>query len=167
MENSDGASPQEQTEQILAVYPILPGQKFTEKNRIPPQSHQHTEQANPLPPTIPVAAAPAPIPSHEKDKENLTDLGRESPAPVQSQYVPADLLAAQTQNNGQQQKDLERVLQSTSTVQGQNQGSLIDFHDDLRKDLPAATDNQGTAASTLYRQDTDTHSVDEFVDAEG
>ncbi|KAM0173942.1 hypothetical protein ACHAPF_006435 [Botrytis cinerea] len=163
----DGASPQEQTEQILAVYPILPGQKFTEKNRIPPQSHQHTEQANPLPPTIPVAAAPAPIPSQEKDKENLTDLGRESPAPVQSQYVPADLLAAQTQNNGQQQKDLERVLQSTSTVQGQNQGSLIDFHDDLRKDLPAATDNQGTAASTLYRQDTDTHSVDEFVDAEG
>ncbi|TGO69433.1 hypothetical protein BOTNAR_0011g00500 [Botryotinia narcissicola] len=163
----DGASPQEQTEQILAVYPILPGQKFTEKNRIPPQHHQHTEQADPLPPTIPVAAAPVSIPSQEKDKENLIDLGRESPAPVQSQHVPADLLAAQTQNNGQQQKDLERILQSTSTVQGQNQGPLIDFHDDLRKDLPAATDTQGTATSTLYRKDTDTQSVDEFVDAEG
>lgn len=171
MAKSDGASPQEQTEQILAVYPILPGQKSTEKNHIPPQHHQHTEQANPIPTPAPVPAvapaAPATLLPQEKDKENLIDLRSDSPAPAQSQHVPADLQAAQAQHNGQQQKNLERTLQSTSTAQGQTQGSLIDFQDDLRKDLPAATDAQGTATSALYRQDTDTHSVDEFVDAEG
>ncbi|KAJ8070458.1 hypothetical protein OCU04_000832 [Sclerotinia nivalis] len=162
----DGASPQEQAEQILAVYPILPGQQSTEKNRIPPQHHQHTEQANPIPAPVPVATTPVSLLPQEKDKENLIDLGNDSPATAHYQHVPADLHAAQTQNNGQQQKDLERTLQSTSTVQGQNQSPLIDFHDDLRKDLPTATDTQGTATSTLYRQDTDTHSIDEFVDAE-
>ena len=169
--NSDGDTPQKQTEQILAVYPILPGQKPTEKNRIPPQHHQPTEQVNPVPvpAPAPVSAAaapvPAPLPPQEKDKENLIDFSSESPA--QYQHVPADLHAAQTQNNGQRQKDLEHTLQSTSTVQGQHQNSLIDFHDDLKRDLPAATETPGAATSTLYRQDTDTHSLDEFVDAEG
>ncbi|KAI9650493.1 Oxysterol-binding protein OBPa [Ciborinia camelliae] len=162
----DGESPQKQTEQILAVYPILPGQKSMEKNRIPPQHHQHTEQANPVPAPVSAAAAPVPLPPLEKEKENLIDFRSDSSAPAPA-HIPADLHAAQTQNNGQQQKDLERTLQSTSTAQGQNQSSLIDFQDDLRKDLPAATDTQGTASATLYRLDTDTHSLDEFVDAEG
>ncbi|RAL62390.1 hypothetical protein DID88_004956 [Monilinia fructigena] len=143
--NIDGDSPQKQTEQILAVYPILPGQPST---------------------SISASGNSGSITPQEKDKENLIDFSNDSPVPAQYQ-IPADLHAAQTQNNGQQQKDLERTLQSTSTVQGQTQGSLIDFHDDLKKDLPAATDTQGTATSTLYRQDTDTHSLDEFVDAEG
>lgn len=135
-----------------------------EKNRIPPQHHQHMEQAS----SIPVAVAvPVSLPSQEKDKENLIEFSSVSQAPAHPQQVPADLYAAQTQNNGQQQKDLERTLQSTSTVQGQNQSSLIDFHEDLKRDLPAAAHTQATATSTLYRQDTDTKSLDEFVDAEG
>jgi hypothetical protein len=62
-------------------------------------------------------------------------------------------------NGGQQQKDLEQTLRSTSTSPPPNKGSLIDFHDDLKKDLPEV--------NKLKRQDTDTNSMDEFVDAEG
>lgn len=122
------------------------------------------EQASPIPVAV---AAPVSLPPQEKDKENLIEFSSNSQAPAHPQQVPADLYAAQTQNNGQQQKDLERTLQSTSTVQGQNQNSLIDFHEDLKRDLPAAAHTQATATSTLYRQDTDTNSLDEFVDAEG
>ncbi|QSZ31241.1 hypothetical protein DSL72_000804 [Monilinia vaccinii-corymbosi] len=153
----DGDTPQKQMEQILAVYPILPGQKCTEKNHIPPQHHQHIEQAKPVPEPV-QAAAPVSLHPQEKDKENLTDFSSDSPVPAQYQQIPVDLHAAQTPNNDQQQKDLERILQSTSTVQGQHQSSLINFHDDLKKDLPVATDT---------RRDTDTQSLDEFVDAEG
>ena len=61
------------------------------------------------------------------------------------------------QNNGQQQKDLEQTLQSTGTSD-RNKGSLLDLHDDL-KEQPTV--------NRLKRQDTDTKSLDEFVDAEG
>jgi hypothetical protein len=37
---------------------------------------------------------------------------------------------------------------------------LIDFHDDIKKNLP-------DTGLGLKRQDTETQSVDEFVDAEG
>ena len=67
-------------------------------------------------------------------------------------------------NNGQLQKDLEETLRSTSTEpQPGNQGSLIDFHDDVKKDLPVMDGEH----NKLKRQDTDTQSLDEFVDAEG
>jgi hypothetical protein len=67
-------------------------------------------------------------------------------------------------NIGQEQKDLEETLRSTSTkLQPGNHGSLIDFHDDVKKNLPAVDGEH----NTLKRQDTDTQSLDEFVDAEG
>jgi hypothetical protein len=72
--------------------------------------------------------------------------------------IPADLNAAQTHKNDQQQKDREQTLGSASqSLARNNGGTLIDFHEDLKKDLP----------STLQRQDTDTQSLDEFLDAEG
>jgi hypothetical protein len=55
---------------------------------------------------------------------------------------------------------MEQTLQSTSTSEG-NQESLIDFHEDLKNDLPVMD------SYALKRQDTDTQSLDEFVDAEG
>jgi hypothetical protein len=53
-------------------------------------------------------------------------------------------------------------LRETSTER-KPQGSLIDFHDDMKRDLPAA-DAHGLS---LKRHDTDTSDMDEFVDAEG
>jgi hypothetical protein len=90
------------------------------------------------------------------NQNDLIDFGQNEGTTVPLQ-IPADLKATQTQNNGQQQKELEQVLQSTSTGH-ENKGSLIDFHEDLKKTIPEVR---------LQRQDTDTQSVDEFVDAEG
>jgi hypothetical protein len=92
-------------------------------------------------------------------EHDLIDFGQHDAPEVQQPLIPADLHAAQTQNNGQQQKDLEQMLRSTSTSPPPNKESLIDFHDDLKRGLPDI--------HTLKRQDTDTQSVDEFVDAQG
>jgi hypothetical protein len=65
------------------------------------------------------------------------------------------LQAAQTKNDGQNQKDMEQMLSSKNTAQGgQGQGPLLDFHDEMHNSLPQVT---------LKRSDT---SEDEFVDAE-
>lgn len=70
-------------------------------------------------------------------------------------HFPADLKAAQTEQNGVRQIELERTLNSTSTSPPPPTGALIDFQRDLKGALP-----------TLKRTTTD-GSVDEFVDAEG
>jgi len=145
--NIDGTTPQKQTEQILAVTPILRGQKQTEKNPIPPP-HQRSESYN----STSIPTNPQPPAEHG----DLIDFGQNENHPVQPS-IPADLHAAQTQNNGQLQKDLETTLKSTSSPQPK--GPLLDFHDDLKNNI-------SDIGKGLKRQDTDTQSVDEFVDAE-
>jgi oxysterol-binding protein-related protein 8 len=156
--NSNGTTPQQIAEQILAITPILPGQKSNEKNPIPPQRQAQPAQANH---TLPAPAA-APQPQAQAPQDDLIDFGQHdgATATLQQPLIPADLKAAQTQNNGQQQKDLEDTLRSTSTSPPPEKGGLIDFHDDLKSNLPGEQ-------HTLKRQDTDTQSLDEFVDAEG
>lgn len=154
--SSDGSTPQKQTEQILAVTPIIPGQNFQEKHPIPPPRNRTASYNSINAPEVQQPSQPAPAAQHD-----LIDFGQDDrstgipPAPPSG---PADLYAAQTQNGGQRQKDLEEKLKSTSTTSVNNTDSLIDFHQDLKKDLPNAA---------LLRQDTDTNSVDEFVDAQG
>jgi len=147
--NIDGDTPEKQTAQILAVAPILRGQIRKEKNPIPPPHHRSESYIS----------THAPEKRQNPPTDDLIDFGQLENTPPQS-HLPADLLAAQTKNNGQQQRDLEGLLKSTSTPPPPgNQGSLIDFHEDLKKGLPK-TEN------ALRRQDTDTQSLDEFVDAE-
>jgi hypothetical protein len=146
----DGKTFEEQNRQILDIIPILPGQKSGESNQIPPQTK----------PAAPKTSAPKTQPSAENDLidfgQNDGPIGQSSPP-----ELPADLAAAQTANNGQQQKDLENMLRSTSTSPPPDgQSPLIDFHDDLKKNLPSLN------AQALKRQDTDTSSMDEFVDAQ-
>jgi hypothetical protein len=118
---SDGATPQDQTKQILAVTPILRGQHGNEKNHIPPFT--------------PKQQAPA-------ESGDLIDFG-------QSDAPPAQIATA---------ADIEQTLRSTSTQPGDSEGPLIDFQDDLKSGLP-------TVDQKLKRQDTETNSVDEFLDA--
>jgi oxysterol-binding protein-related protein 8 len=154
---SDGDTSQKQIEQILAVIPILRGQKSNEKNVIPPRGsteRARPEEAHLQQPTQPQRSQ---IPS-----DDLIDFGQNDsshsanttshnpPMPRQ----PSDLQAAQTKNGDQSQKELEQTLASTSTEVAQ--GPLIDFHDDMHNSLPPKQE--------LKRQDT---SDDEFVDAEG
>lgn len=153
---SDGPTPQKQTEQILAVTPIIQGQNFQEKNPIPPPRNR-TASYNSVTGPAEVQQPSEPAPATQND---LIDFGQNdgSTIPPAPPSGPADLHAAQTQNGGQRQKDLEGKLKSTSTSSVNNTDSLIDFHQDLKKDLPTAA---------LTRQDTDTNSLDEFVDAQG
>jgi hypothetical protein len=73
-----------------------------------------------------------------------------TPTPVPAQIDPA-------------QRQLEEMLTGTaSTVPAKNPSALQDFHNDLHKSLPEADKPQ----DMLKREDTDTHSVDEFVDAQ-
>ncbi|KAG9248512.1 hypothetical protein BJ878DRAFT_15763 [Calycina marina] len=158
----NGKNSEEIKKQILAAVPILPGQKANEKNSIPPP-HTKPEIVSPQParPAAPVAPKAA--------EGDLIDLGGDSATPAVSSkpvqvvpsHFPSDLKVAQTQNNGQQQKDLEDTLRATSTSPSadQQQSSLNDFHRDLFKNL--------SPAPGLKSEDTDTKSVDEFLDAEG
>ncbi|OBT67616.1 hypothetical protein VE03_03789 [Pseudogymnoascus sp. 23342-1-I1] len=70
--------------------------------------------------------------------------------------LPTDLLAAQVDNGGRAQRDVETTLAETATGNNGKPGSqspLLDFHKDLNQ--------------SLRRADSDTRSIDEFVDAEG
>jgi len=161
MSYSNGSTPEEQTKQILAVAPILPGQKSSEKNPIPPHTHSILPTSQPAQETV-----------LESTENDLIDFGKDdSPAsaasaapPAIPSHFPSDLKAAQLQNNGQQQRELEKTLRSTSTSPPpENQSSILDFHNDLQTNLPSST----MKPAALKREDTDTKSLDEFVDAEG
>ncbi|KAH8815080.1 hypothetical protein F5884DRAFT_771048 [Xylogone sp. PMI_703] len=131
----DGKTPEEQTKQILAVTPIVRGQKF-HREAIPP--HHAQSQS--------VSRQVSHDPQGEATHEDLIDFGQND-----SNTVPAQTAKP---------TDVEKALMSTGHVAPQ--GSLIDFHEDMKKDLPSGASDQ-----KLKRQDTDTQSVDEFVDAEG
>ena len=99
-------------------------------------------------------------------ENDLIDFGQSDAKPATRavpNHFPSDLKLAQTENNGQRQKELESMLRSTSTSPPpSNQDSLIDFSTDLKKTLPAVHQPVG-----LKREDTDSKSLDEFLDAEG
>ncbi|KAH8657631.1 hypothetical protein BGZ60DRAFT_135351 [Tricladium varicosporioides] len=171
--NIDGSTPQKQVEQILAIAPIIRGQKHNEKNPIPPPHTRSASYAS----THSVTASHAshssnhashavqapPHPHPESVAENdLIDFGQNDGAAAHSAQpvIPADPHAVQTHNNDQQQKHIEKQLQETGQTR---EGSLIDFHD-MKESLP--TTNH-ISKVPLKRQDTDTQSLDEFVDAQG
>jgi hypothetical protein len=140
----------------LAITPILEGQTSTEKNTIPP--HQQTApptQENQFTPNLLTTSQPQP-PTQDPD---LIDFGENDRPASQQPLLPTDPRAAQTQNSGQQQRDLDNTLRSTSTPPHPNKGPLIDFHADLNKELPGV--------HKITRQDTNTQEIDEFVDAQG
>jgi hypothetical protein len=153
--NIDGSTPQKQIEQILAVTPILRGQKPTEKNPIPPPHYRSGSYTSTKSPTT--SAHPDHPPAPDND---LIDFGQNDGSA--DSHVPANLHASHAVNSNPQQQHLEQTLRETSTER-KAQDSLIDFHDDLKRDL---TTVDGHSVS-LKRHDTDTSSLDEFVDAEG
>lgn len=113
--NIDGKTPAEQVRQILAVTPILRGQKPNLENSSPPR------------------------------KENQQQPGN-------------------TSTNGssdQAQRALEETLLNSSTAQAKQGSPLLVFHQDLKGGLPSTAEG-----GALHRKDTDTQSIEEFVDAQ-
>lgn len=145
--HSDDSSPEKQSEQILAIYPILKGQKPLTKNIIPPRgcvSGSSIQEPHDPPP---------------KDKgDDLIDFGQDDEAPPPAQRQPE----SKPQPEPEERPAIDPKHKSTAGIQSmlsdtgstKSGGSLIDFHDDMKKNLP----------SSLKREDT-TESNDEFVDA--
>ena len=119
--------------------------------------HYHTLDSQPS--SRPAAAPPQP-PAEEND---LIDFGQNDTYRSAQPLIPVGVNTGVIQNGGRQQKDMEKILQASSTAQGnQGQGSLLDFHEDMNHNLPSAE-----PLYALKRRDMDTQSLDEFVDAEG
>ncbi|EWY98456.1 hypothetical protein FOYG_02940 [Fusarium oxysporum NRRL 32931] len=111
------ATPEKQAEQIMAIYPIVKGQKSNQRNVIPP----HSPSAKPA-----QTASAQPVENHIDD--NLINFD-EMPPPAKPDQTPAAEQAAK-------QSEIQGLLSSTGK---KADGLLIDFTNDLKKDLPSAT----------------------------
>ncbi|KAI1394251.1 Oxysterol-binding protein [Hypoxylon trugodes] len=110
----DATTPEKQAEQIMSIYPIIPGQKTSDFNIIPPNSPHHP------PPQKTSKPATAPAASENSAGADLIDFGQNDAAPAP---VPAK----------RDSKDISGMLQSTGRAP---EGPLIDFTGDLKNDLP-------------------------------
>lgn len=128
MGNSDGKTPQDKVNQILAIAPILPGQE-TQMPAAP------TQQARPPDVNTQQAQQPPQQLQHQQQQQpggtNLIDFGDNVMTPK-----------ASTSQGG--------APQTLSMAQNSNSADLMDLQQ-----------------PQIVRRDTDTKSVDEFVDAEG
>ncbi|KAK2679677.1 hypothetical protein RAB80_004858 [Fusarium oxysporum f. sp. vasinfectum] len=111
------ATPEKQAEQIMAIYPIVKGQKSNQRNVIPP----HSPSAKPA-----QTASAQPVENHIDD--NLINFD-EMPPPAKPDQTPAAEQATK-------QSEIQGLLSSTGK---KADGPLIDFTNDLKKDLPSAT----------------------------
>lgn len=138
---SDGSTPQKQEEQITSIYPVLRGQKLSETNSIPPRGS--TAGAN-------AQTAPA------DEEADLIDFGQngDSAPPAQKpvESTPENEPAIDVHHKST--AEIQSMLAATGTPPVQDE-PLLDFHQDMKKDLPRS----------LKRGDTE-ESHDEFVDAQ-
>ena len=176
---SNATNPDETVKQILAIYPILPGQTLGESERLTSgfktdiwlENHQaNTEKASQAASTQPTQTSsqnppppqPAPASAAAPAAASVTDS-----VPVAAP-APAPLPQAQP------------TVKSQQVV---SQGDLIDFGDNqaapqaavaavggnhaMLADLQSANNATATEKGKLERLDTETGERDEFVDAQG
>ncbi|KAK0746298.1 hypothetical protein B0T18DRAFT_411321 [Schizothecium vesticola] len=133
----DGTTPEKQAEQIMAIFPIIKGQRWEPKHVIPPRTPTqppHPGDGN----LVDVSDAQPSLPPSVTERPEPETL--EAKPPIDSSHTSTT--------------EIQQMLSSTGTrAQG---GPLIDFHKDLKKGLP----------TDLKRTDTE-GSNDEFVDAQG
>lgn len=122
---SDPSDPKKQTEQILAIYPILTGQKSSSDNPIPPRQNVFTEPA----------AAPA---SKEALKNDLIEFGQND-VPTE----PPKPANPQVESTG----EISGLLKETGT---HTEGPLIDFHNDLKKNVPVVRKSDTTGSNEVF-----------------
>lgn len=144
----DGPTPERQCEQILAIYPILKGQKPNTKNIIPPRGASSERSSHHSP------AEQHPRQQQSADKGgDLIDFGQhdaDPPAQKQAKTVSENPPAKDAHNDST--AEIQSMLSETgSPASG---GPLIDFHQDMNTSLGAGLKRADTAESS-----------DEFVDA--
>lgn len=128
---SDGSDPKQLTEQVLAIYPILAGQKQNSSIQIPPRPAESK-------------AAPAPE-SVKPTNDDLIDFGQDD-APVkppQPQRPTASL-----QSNVESTGEISGLLKSTGKPAAD--GPLLDFHHDLQKTIPEVRRSDTTGSTDAF-----------------
>lgn len=137
--NIDGETPEAKAKQIMAIYPVVKGQKSIEPNPIPPRGSSFRQPKTQEP---------------TSESDNLIDLdGVNGPisggAPLRPGSKQSEIFFG-TKANGS--NDIKQLLSVTGQPPKQDE-PLVDFGKDLTKNLPA-----------LKRADTES-SADEFHDA--
>ncbi|KAI0116952.1 hypothetical protein F4814DRAFT_414579 [Daldinia grandis] len=154
----DATTPEKQAEQIMSIYPVIPGQRTSDWNIIPPGGHPH-----PHPHPHPHAHShPHPQAAEEQtqasapqgEAQDLIDFSQNdtNTQPQAANNVPASPSLTKTGS-----KEIATMLQSTGRKA--DDGPLLDFTNDLKNDLPPPRGN-------LRKEDT-TDSNNTFFDAEG
>ncbi|KAK4156864.1 Oxysterol-binding protein-like protein OBPalpha [Chaetomidium leptoderma] len=135
----DAPTPEQQAAQIMAIYPVAKGQKFRQENVIPPRASLSGPDARPK--------------DTHSGEGDLIDFGSDGPSeklqPPKEEQDPPPL----DRSHGST-AEIQEMLSATGNRA--EQGPLIDFHGDMKKDLPGS----------IKRTDS-TESDDEFVDAQG
>lgn len=113
----DGSTPEKQAAQIMAIYPVIKGQRFNQKNVIPPRSSISDS-----------ASRPTDLHNHQEPQSgDLIDFGDDK-SPVSEQNKPP--LDASHKSTA----EIQAMLASTGTRA--KDSPLVDFHDDMKKTLP-------------------------------
>lgn len=137
--SSDGSTPEKQAEQIMAIYPVVKGQKPPTRNAIPPRGS---------------SVGPSSRDSQADQQDDLIDFGQNDDAPRTSQNAAKSTTEIEPKIDSRHQSTAEIQSMLSATGSPAPDGVLLDFHEDLKKDLPRS----------LKRGDTE-ESHDEFVDA--
>lgn len=159
---SDGETPKEVTAQILAIAPILPGQKQSTKEpaqaSVPPPENQAEQelstqpqpqqQPQPQPQHKPQQTDQAPPAKSAPVQEDLIDLGSlhvsDKPKEAGLSYTPVP-----------EQQSVFPTPPPQSQAQSTHHAALSELHHN----------HSSLARNPLQRTDTETSEVDEFVDA--
>ncbi|KAK3382311.1 hypothetical protein B0T24DRAFT_7179 [Lasiosphaeria ovina] len=139
----DGATPEKQAAQIMAIYPIVKGQKWENPMVIPSRGSMSR-------PTSSSASVPQKG-SFSQGDGDLIDFGQRDSSSTEQKQAPPPLDPSHRST-----AEIQTLLSATGRTDAHGGGPLIDFHEDLKSSLPA----------DLKRTDTD-ESNDEFVDAQG
>ncbi|CAP59963.1 uncharacterized protein PODANS_1_2870 [Podospora anserina S mat+] len=160
----DGKTPEKQAAQIMAIYPIIPGQKCEKRIVIPPRASfsesrpqtAHSNDSNLINlnndgPSADDSRAPAltpTLPTKISEDSMSTKASSVSLEQIQGEKPPLD-------PNHRSTAEIQTMLAATGDKA--KAGPLIDFHDDMKKALPA----------NPKRADTEDSQDDVFVDAQG
>ncbi|CAJ2500915.1 Uu.00g037680.m01.CDS01 [Anthostomella pinea] len=142
----DGATPEKQAEQVMGIYPIIPGQNTRERNIVPPNA----SAGNPK-----TAGKPA----SDDRPGDLIDFGQISQNDDAASAPKLDSKpATNIHDTSTNANSIHDMLESTGH---KSDGPLIDFTGDMKKDLPPA---KGPPPA-MKRTETE-ESSDAFYDAQ-
>lgn len=164
------APPQKIVEQVLAIAPILPGQKNVQKQQEQKSAPKQQEQVRTQPPRISNAQ---PQPRAHEPPANLIDLDSR-PSSVAPSENASNPIAGNPLHPTSNPKQIAPVHESTTVAapvgNQQRSGNLMDDDHHLNDKMANMSMQQPLRPSErrpIKRTDTETSDLDEFVDAEG